>query len=159
MNTEHLASRLLDDEPDYVGLARRGAQLLPALRALIGGRDETLAARAASLAGFIDDDRAASLLAIAARSSSPSVRLATAAALQTTRRPAAVGMLMALLDDGDVGVRKFAIRSSVTHSDPRLHAKVASLGARDPSPALRQIAMAAIGNGGRGPNGGGSRMA
>jgi HEAT repeat protein len=155
MTTQVLARMLRSDEPDYRALARHGAQLLPQLRALIAGRDEDVAAGAASLAGFIGDERAIDVLRIGAQSRYTGVRVAVAAALRTLRRPAASELLMRLLDDGDLGVRKFAIKSSVNHGDPRLQTKVAQLGARDPSPALRQVAMAAL-SGRRGPNGGGN---
>lgn len=159
MNASELAALLSADEPNYSLIAREGVPLLPHLRALMAGRSETLAARAASLAGYIDDDRAVGVLAAGAQNRSPTVRAAVAGALRQLARPSAVALLMRLLDDSHLSVRKFAIKASAQQSDPRLQTKLAAIGARDPSPALRQVAMAAIGGGRRGPGGNGTGIA
>jgi HEAT repeat protein len=136
---------LLDaDEPDYAALARLGPQLLPHLKALIATKDEHYATKAASLASRIQDDRAVEVLSDAAKSPSSLIRLAVAGALRNLQRPAAAGVLMRLLNDADVGVRKLAIKSSVIRGNPALLAKVGSLSKTDPMPTIRTLAARAI---------------
>jgi hypothetical protein len=159
MTMNQVVALLNPDEMNHRAAARHGAQLLPHLRTIVAGSNVALAARAAVLAGHIDDPGTPGVLAVAARHASPVVRVAAANAMRAVRRPAVVATLLRLLDDRDIGVRKFAIKASVQQRDPRLQAKVATLGAGDPSPALRQIAMAALGGGGRRPGSNGSRIA
>ncbi len=149
MNIAQLQRMLGSDEPDYARLARLGPQLLPQLARLVTARNEYVAANAASLAGMIDGDRALPVLERAARSRSAEVRTAAAGALRNMKHPRAVALLMALLDDADKGVRKFAIKASANRGNAALAAKLRSLGARDPSRALRVLALRAAGGGPR----------
>jgi HEAT repeat protein len=131
---------LLPEEPNYAAAARLGPELLPHLRTLISGADAMLASKAAYLAGLIDDDRAVEVLSDAASSPSPLVRVAAASGVRNLRRPAASRVLMALLSDRDIGVRKFAINSASTRSNAALLAKISDLSRRDPAPVIRSVA-------------------
>jgi HEAT repeats len=135
---------LLAFEPDYAAAARLGPELLPHLRTLISGPDKMLASKAAYLAGLIDDERAVEVLRNAARSSSAAVRVAAAGGLRNMKRPAAAGVLITLLNDRDSGVRKLAIKSSVTRDNSALLAKISDLSRRDPAPTIRSLASQVV---------------
>lgn len=128
------------DEPNYKQLAKLGIQLLPHLSTLVQGTIVSRAAKAASLAGLIDSDRAVEVLSAAAKHPSPIVRLAAAGALREMKRPAAAAVLMALLTDKDSGVRKLAIKSASIRPNAALMAKIAELGSKDPAPGVRLVA-------------------
>lgn len=137
---DQIRQLLLAFEPDYQTAARLGSQILPHLRTLVTGSDLLLASKAAYLAGLIDDDRAVELLRAAAQHPSPIVRVAAAGGLRNSKRPAAAGVLMSLLQDQDAGVRKLAIKSSAMRDNSALLAKITDISRSDPSPALRTLA-------------------
>ena len=128
------------DEPDYNSLARLGPSVLPYLEQFVASRDEYIAANAASLAGMIGGDRATTVLERAARSHSPVVRAAAAAAFGRVESPRASALLATLLSDRDKGVRKFAIKASAGKTSAALAARIADLSRRDPMPHLRSLA-------------------
>jgi len=128
------------DEPNYKRLAKLGIQLLPHLNTLIRGTIVSRAAKAASVAGLIDSDRAVELLSTAAKHPSPIVRLAAAGALRNMKRPAAAAVLMSLLADQDGGVRKLAIKSASVRPNQALIAKIKELGSKDPVASVRLVA-------------------
>jgi HEAT repeat protein len=132
---------LLDaEEPDYAALARLGPQILPHLRTLIAGGDEYFAIKAASLASGINDARAVPVLHDAAKSASPRVRLAVAAGIKDITHPSVSGVLMALLNDADHGVRSLALKASATRSNAALLAKIGDISRQDPAPRVRTLA-------------------
>jgi len=142
---------LLDaDEPNYAALARLGPQVLPHLKTLIASADEHYASKAASLASRIDDDRAVDVLCDAARSPSSLVRLAVAGGVRNVRPPSVVGVLMALLNDRDAGVRKLAVKASASRSNAALLAKVGDLSRKDPAPNIRSLATQVLSRSRRG---------
>lgn len=143
--TTQLGRLLASDEPDYEAIARLGAKILPQLLQLVAGRDEYVAANAASLAGMIDHDQAIAVLERGARSSSAEVRSAAAGALRYVKRPKAGALIAALLGDSDKGVRKFAIKAAATQPSPALVARVRSLGEKDPVASNRMLAQSVIG--------------
>ena len=144
---DQVRNLLAADEPNYAVAVRWGSQVLPHLQALINSGDEDLGAKAASLAGFIDDDRAVEVLRQAANSASALVRLAAAGALRKMKRPAAASVLMALLHDGDAGVRKLAIKSAATRDNAALLSKIDDLSRRDPSAGIRSLASRVVSEG------------
>src|SRR5689334_1729413 len=112
MTIDQVRALLMPDEPDYPAAARFGAALLPQLQVLAKNPNALLASKATYLASLIDDDRAAAILRDAAASPLPAVRVAAASGARNLMRPAASGVIMALLDDADVGVRKQAIKAA-----------------------------------------------
>src|SRR5262249_38770553 len=140
IDLDQVRAWLDSDEPNYKKLATLGASVLPHLATLVRGTIVSRAAKAASLAGMIDDDRAVEVLSIAAKHPSPLVRLAAAGALRQMSRPAAASLLMTLLTDTDKGVRKLAIKSAAVRPNPALMAKIAELGSKDPAPGVRMVA-------------------
>jgi HEAT repeat protein len=146
---DQVRNLLAADEPNYAAGVRWGTPILPHLQTLINSGDEDLGAKAASLAGFIDDDRAVDVLRQAANSTSPLVRLAAAGALRKMKRPAAAGVLMALLHDSDAGVRKLAVKSAATRDNSALLAKIDDISRRDPSAGIRSLASRVVSEGRR----------
>ena len=140
IDLDQVRSWLDSDEPNYKKLATLGAQLLPHLSTLVKGTIVSRAAKAASLAGLIDNDKAVEVLSVAAKHPSPIVRLAAAGALRRMNRPAAASVLMTLLTDKDSGVRKLAVKSASVRPNPALMAKIAELGSKDPAPSVRLFA-------------------
>jgi HEAT repeat protein len=145
IQTAQLRRLLSSDEPSYTLLARLGAKILPQLAQLVTGQDVYVAANAASLAGMIDDDQAIAVLERGVRSRSADVRIAAAGALRHVKRPKATALIAALLNDGDKGVRKFAIKAAATQSSPALIARVRSLGEKDPVASNRMLAKSVAG--------------
>jgi HEAT repeat protein len=137
--------RLLDpDEPDYAAAARLGPELLPHLKALVDSGNVHYGSKAAFLASLIDHDQAVEILRRAAKSPSPLVRAAAAGGTRSMTRPTAAGVLLALLEDRDAGVRKLAIESSAIRNNPALLAKIGHLSQNDPAPTIRLLAARAL---------------
>src|SRR5262245_53768101 len=128
------------DEPNYKKLATLGNQILPHLATLVQGTIVSRAAKAASVAGMIDSDRAVEVLSAAAKHPSAIVRLAAAGALRDSKRPAAAAVLMSLLTDQDSGVRKLAVKSASVRPNAALMAKIKELGSKDPTAGVRLVA-------------------
>ena len=152
---EQVRRLLSPDEPDYRTAARVGPQALPHLRTLVNGPHKMLAQKAAYLAGLIDDDRSADVLADAAKSSSSAVRVAAASGARHLRRPGAAAVVSRLLNDRHVGVRKFAIKAAAKSGNPALLAQLGQIVNKDPSPANRALAVHTLNK----VKGGGGRIA
>jgi hypothetical protein len=123
---------LLDiDEPDYAALAERAADALKHLRKMVASSDASLASKAVSLAGIIGVEGSVAIVADAAKSREPVVRVAAAhaASLLPDSAPAA-RVVSKLLDDKDVGVVKFAGKAAARQSDTALAAKAQRAGKR-----------------------------
>lgn len=123
---------LLDpEEPDYAAAAAElGAEALPHLETLIEGDDPGLAAKAASLAGFIGGPGATEVLAKAAQSEDPRVRVAAAGAARQLPARQASAVLTPLVEDDDLGVQITAFKSVPENPTPELQAAMISV-ARD----------------------------
>jgi hypothetical protein len=140
---DQVLNQLNRDEPNYGQAARLGAEALPHLIALIQGGDAGLAAKAAYLASFINAAGSAAALEKAAIHPDPAVRVAAAASARNiTSVPAS--LMMGLLDDSDVGVRKSALKSLEVHRPAGLKTKVADIVERDPDVGLRDLARRMI---------------
>ncbi|MFD9903567.1 HEAT repeat domain-containing protein [Streptomyces sp. NPDC059063] len=110
--------KVLDpEEPDYAAAARLGTDSLPHLRALVEGDDLLLAAKAVYAAGLLEGDTGKDVVATAARSDEPTLRVAAAGATVNLPTESAAGLLGNLVTDPDVGVRKVA-RASVPADAP-----------------------------------------
>ena len=140
---EQVINQLDREEPNYGHAARLGPEALPHLIILIQGENLGLAAKAASLAGIINADKSAEVLEIAARHPEPVVRVAAAAsAMNLTTIP--TSLAMKLLDDSDVGVRKWMLKTVEVHQPPGIRAKVEEIMKSDPDEGLRNRAQKII---------------
>ena len=126
-------------EPTAEELRALGPEALPYLATLAAGEDGWLAGRAAYAAAIIGGAEGAAVVEVAARHPAAETRVAAAAAARNLRPAQAAPVLVRLLDDADVGVRKFALMSAPIKSE-RLMKKVAVVAEMDPSPYLRKLA-------------------
>jgi hypothetical protein len=137
---EQVLAALHPDEPDYEEAARRlGPDATPFLLELVEGDDLGLASKAASLAGSLGTNRSVEVVAAAARSPEPVLRVAAAAALRNVPNVPS-DLTESLLVDGDAGVRKWALRSLETARPAGLKDRVRAMAASDPEEALRNLA-------------------
>jgi HEAT repeat protein len=98
------------EEPKYDEAAKLGADALPHLKKLVAGDDPLLAAKATFLAGLIDVEGSSDVVALAAQSDEPMIRVAAAnSAANVTDADSTI--YEQLLADNDVGVRKAAVSS------------------------------------------------
>ena len=125
VTAEQVRAALLAEEPDYAKLAKTlGTDAVPHLSALVGSEDALLAAKATYLAGVIGGPSSGDVVAKAAGSGQPSVRVAAASAARKLAAAPATeargrdkaltdsdSILLRLVDDADPGVRKVALRS------------------------------------------------
>jgi HEAT repeat protein len=127
------------EEPDYARGVALGPDVLPQLATLAEGPDPGLAAKAVSLAALVQDQRSTAILETAARSPEPIVRVAAAHAASNLPDEAGAGVLLSLLDDQDVGVRKVALSSVGDAASEELRTKVAQLSESDDVSELRDL--------------------
>jgi hypothetical protein len=127
------------EEPKYDEAAKLGADALPHLRKLVAGDDPLMAAKATFLAGFIDAEGSSDVVALAAQSDEPMIRVAAAnSAANVTDADSTI--YEQLLADNDVGVRKAAV-SSVGAADRRdLEPLVQELATGDTVEPIRDLA-------------------
>jgi HEAT repeat protein len=127
------------DEPDYGAAARLGPEALPHLRELVEAEDPMLASKAAYLAGLIGGNEAAPVLELAAAHRDPTVRVALAHAVGAGKdTPTAI--IERLLDDGDSGVRKVALRAAKSIKSSPVRKKVSAMAKDDPEEFIRNLA-------------------
>ncbi|MFG1703625.1 hypothetical protein ACFLIM_10565 [Nonomuraea sp. M3C6] len=137
--------RFLDaDEVDYVAAATAfGSAALPHLERFAQGPDVMLASKAVYLASLVGGAGASGILATAADSPQPPVRVAAASGLRNLAEAAAgeVGPVAdRLLGDDDVGVRKVALASAAGLGTAEMTDRVRQVAENDPEPVLRDLA-------------------
>ncbi|HEX6340711.1 HEAT repeat domain-containing protein [Umezawaea sp.] len=102
---EQVRAALIAEEPDYRRAAELGVEALPHLKSMVEGGEPMLAAKAAYLAGLIDDERSVDVLLAAAAHPDPTVRVAAASSTRNLP-PSAAEVVRETLDaDDDPGVR------------------------------------------------------
>jgi HEAT repeat protein len=145
MATNEEVRAVLDrDEPNYdEAAATLGPDALPILQRFVEGGDALLASKAAYLAGRIGDPAASPILELAASRPEAGVRAAAASGAQFIGG-AAESVILALVDDDDVSVRKFALRAVPEQPSSELLAKLAVLREAEPEPMVRELAAAII---------------
>jgi HEAT repeat protein len=136
---EEVRAALDPEEPDYVRAAQLGPDALPHLEVLAQSSDPLLASKAVYLASLIPDNRAVMILKEATQSNEPQVRIAAATGASNLVSPEGGEVLLSLLDDQDVGVRKVALNSVPINASPRLHRKIEDLATTDSEAAIRTL--------------------
>jgi len=134
------------DEPDYEGAVEElGSEALPFLAELSRNEDAMLASKAVSLAGLIGGDDAIPIVEGAAEAELPEVRIvaATAAGRLGNRGEDA---LVRLLDDEDVGVRKYALRAVPDTVPKRVRDVLERMSTSDADPSVRRRVEDLLGN-------------
>jgi HEAT repeat protein len=136
---EQVLAQLSPDEPNYQQAARLGPDALPHLIRLVQEGDPELASKATYLAGFINVDQSAEVVAQAARSADPVLRVAAAASLSNLSE-IPVSPANSLLDDQDPGVRRLTLESLQIRRPAGFKAKVRGLAKSDPDTTVRHLA-------------------
>lgn len=130
-----------DDGIDYDGLARRfGPPAAEALSTVVCASRPRIAAGAVCLAARLEGAVGFPIVAQASVNADPEVRVAAAASARRLPVAPASPIVARLLDDRDVGVRGYAVRTAVLIAAPELLRRVTAIAERDPSPALRELA-------------------
>jgi hypothetical protein len=140
MTSEELRTQLSDIEPteqtyDGIGPAEVGL-----LRELVGDEEPWLAARAVHALGRVDSDDARQALIEATQDARPEVRVAVAATARSVPPDVSDALLSRLLDDPDVGVRKFAVTSSSERNGLEVRARIKELRQVEPNERVRALA-------------------
>jgi HEAT repeat protein len=135
-----LREQLSDIEPDDSTYEGIGASEVAFLRQLLDDQAAWLAARAAHALSRIDTESAHAALIAASQSSRPEVRIAVAASAGALPPRVSDEVLSVLLDDSEIGVRKFAIKSASDHNSERIKQRLVELASTETYTALRHVA-------------------
>ena len=140
MTMAELRRQLSDIEPDESTYANIGPDDVPNLEALLNDEEAWMAARAAYALPRIDTPEARTALIQAAANPREEVRVALASAAPLLPPDTSDVVLERLLDDPDVGVRKFAIQSVSEQNSAPLRARVQEMATAESDPVLRSLA-------------------
>ena len=137
---EDVRRHLDPEEPDYERAAAvLGPDALPFLAELAVGDDALLAAKAVSLAGLIGGADAIPIVAKAVQDGPAEVRVVAATAAGRAGKPGE-RLLILLLRDHEVGVRKRAVSAVSAAPSAALRKAVEEVRDSDPHPAVRERA-------------------
>jgi Flp pilus assembly CpaF family ATPase len=100
-----------------------------------------MASRAVFALSKVPDIRAMMILSQTVADPRQEVRVSVAASIRNLKPSDANNILLQLLADTDLGVRKFAVKAVSETHDASVHAKLRDLGNQDPSPSIRAIAQ------------------
>ena len=140
MSMPKLREQLSAIEPDdgtYEGI---GAPEVDLLVQLLDVKEAWLAARAAHALSRIDAEPARSAVLAATWSSRPEIRVAVAASAGALPPEVSDKVLSRLLNDPEIGVRKFAIKSACDSNGSPIRQRLEEIATADASTAVRQIA-------------------
>jgi len=138
---EQLRNQLSMIEPNdgmYTGI---GPAEVPLLEQLLQDTEAWMASRAVFALSRVSDAKAATILSRAAADPRQEVRVALAASLRNLQPQDANGILLRLLTDAELGVRKFAVQAVSKTHDAAVHAKLKEIETRDPAPPIRAVAQ------------------
>lgn len=144
MSMQALRDQLGMVEPEEGMYGGIGPAEIGLLEQLLADKEPWLASRAVFALSRIPDARAVAILARAAGDPRQEVRVAVAAAVSQVEPANANPILLKLLADTELGVRKFALQSVAKAHDPAVHAKVKDLIASDPAPWIRDTARSRL---------------
>jgi HEAT repeat protein len=137
---EQVRIALDPDEPDYAQARRLGPEALPHLSEIVAAGDLMLASKATYLAGLIAAEGSADVLSQAAQSPDPVLRVAAAGAARNLPPRDASGILVELVADDDVGVRKVALTSASPEATAELQERIRYASQNDAAPRIRELA-------------------
>jgi HEAT repeat protein len=140
MTLEQLRNQLSSIEPDDGIYAGIGPSEIPLLEQLLQDTEAWIASRAVFALSKVPDIRAVTILSRAVADPRQEVRVSVAASVTNLRPSDANNILLKLLADTDLGVRKFAVQAVSGSHDAAVHAKLRELETRDAVPLLRDVA-------------------
>ena len=137
---EQLKNQLSAIEPDdstYLGI---GPSEIPFLEHLLQDEEAWMASRSVFALSRVSDDQVLPILSQAVADPRPEIRIALAASVSNLKPEDANNILLQLLSDSDLGVRKFAIKSVSGSHDIAVHEKLKDIQIQDPALPIREIA-------------------
>ncbi len=138
---EELIKMINLDEPDYPSIvASLTKDDVPILIELSKDPNPAIATKAISCLGQMNTENALTGVQAAAAHANPVYRVAAAHALRhMSKLPAGVDLLGKMLDDTDIGVKKFALKSVEQANISSLRAKVQTLNANEPNEGIKAL--------------------
>lgn len=136
---QQVRSVLDPEETDYERGRSLGPEALPHLEALVKSAHPMLASKAAYLAGLLAEPGSASVVAQAAASDEPTVRVAAAAAARHLAESSVEAVLIPLLSDSDPGVRRVALGSVPQAAARSLRSKIEDLVSTETDDVVRAL--------------------
>lgn len=129
------------DEPDYEAIVKKlTADDIPILVELSKHENPAIATKAISCLGLMKNEKALQGLKDAVSHPDPVRRIAAAHSLRNmTAVPGSVQLLEKLLDDNDIGVRKFALKTVEAGNIHSLKEKVRVINQKEVNPALKTL--------------------
>lgn len=129
------------DEPDYPAIvADLSKEDIPFLTELSQDANPAIATKAISCLGYMNDDRAFAGVETATKSTNPILRVAATHALRNmSSRPRAEALLSTLLDDDDIGVKKFALKTIGASKFSGLKEKVKQLNLKETNEHMKSL--------------------
>lgn len=140
MTLQQLKYQLSAIEPDehmYEGIE---PSEIPLLAQLLNDEEPWMAARAVFALSRIRDPGALTILSQSVTDSRPEIRVALAASTSNLQPTQANDILLTLLADTELGVRKFAIKSVSETHNAVVHTKLRELANQDPVPWICDFA-------------------
>lgn len=140
MTLEQLRNQLSEIEPEDSTFLGIGPPEIPLLDQLLQDEEAWMASRAVFALSRQPDRQAVRILSRVAADPRPEVRVALAASTRNLRPKDANGILLQLLEDEDMGVRKFAVEAISVAHNTAVRAKLKDIEDQDPVPVLREAA-------------------
>jgi HEAT repeat protein len=141
MTLTELRDKLSAIEPDESTFSDISSEEIPLLEQLLDDDEAWMAARSVFALSRLNNNDAFSVLTRASTSNRDEVRVAVAAAAVKLPTEVASRLLNVLLDDSDLGVKKFAIQSITRENAPILQTKLRSLVESDLSDYIQRNAQ------------------
>ena len=140
MTLEQLRNQLSAIESDVGIYAGIGPSEIPLLEQLLQDKEAWMASRAVFALSRVPDIRAVTILSRAVADPRQEVRVAVATSVNNLKPADANNILLKLLTDTELGVRKFAVQAVSETHDAAVHAKLRDIQTRDSAPSIRDIA-------------------
>lgn len=135
---EQVREALHWDHADYETAAQFGSQALPHLAELVK-REDALAPKAVNLASYINDRQVIDIFQMAASSREVKIRLAAAYSLRRLPATEVTDLLLQLLSDQHLGVRKYALMAVPKEIPDIVRKKLEELKASDKYAYIRKL--------------------
>lgn len=138
---EELIKMINLDEPDYQAIVSKlSADDIPILVELTKHENPAIATKAISVLGQMKSDKALQGLSDAVNHPDPVRRIAAAHSLRNLATlPGSTKMLEKLLDDTDIGVRKFALKTVEVAKVSSLREKVKAMNLKEVNPEIKAL--------------------
>jgi HEAT repeat protein len=144
MTFEQLKQQLSSIEVDEATYAGIGPSEVPLLDQLVSDPETWLAGRAIFALSQVRSAAAMAILARSAADPRSEIRVAVAASTKNLPPADANGILLQALNDVELGVRKFAIRSVAPGHSAPVQARLRELETGDPAPSIRDAARSKL---------------